>query len=197
MANKQIIPDRLTEALGKSIVDFLNVDLAAAWGSSVDVKLGHPDFNYDKVRDEQGQWQTRDLSVAPLVVIYPMFDGSRPFAMSPKDDVYERLTQFRVNCLADSHFAILSLTGTLQSVLDGADAGTGGIPVSDPDSGAPLGTAYIDTETAISAIFSGPGESVSESTDSPEGKSQFQNFKHRSSIIFTVPIRKTRGSKVI
>jgi hypothetical protein len=102
----------------------------------------------------------------------------------------------RLDMAAGSHRAIINLSDTMESILDGSENGTGGFLVKDPDTASGVCYAYFDDQGRLSTVFSGPGNSADFEGSLPAGKSQFENLKHRASIVVNVEIRKTRGSKV-
>lgn len=197
MPNSQTVKDRLDEAVAKSIIDFFNSDLVTAWGGAVEIVEGTPDFDYERRAVQAGGVEPRDLNTRPLVVLIPQGGGSGPWAMSPAGGEYDRSLRFRLNLAAKDHWAILSLKGTVEAVMDGAAGGTGGITLKHPDTAAALGTIYFDDEIRLSNLFSGPGDSDFGAAQSPEGKSQFSNLKHRASMLFGINVRKPRGTAVI
>lgn len=197
MPNLQTVKDRLDEAVAKSIIGFLNTDLVTAWGSAVEIVQGTPDFDYERRPTTTGGHEPRDLNVKPLVVLIPQGGGSGPWAISPAGGEYERSLRFRLNLAAKDHWAIVTLKGTVEAVMDGAASGTGGFTLKHPDTQVALGTLYFDDEIRPSNLFAGPGENDFGAAGAPEGKSQFSNLKHRASMLFGVNVRKPRGAAVI
>jgi hypothetical protein len=197
VANSQTQKDRFREALVKSLIDMVRADLSAAWGGSgVEIVEGHPEFDWDRRPTAAGGTEPRDLSSKPLVVLAPIDGSTGPFAISPAGDEVVRSTLMRLDMAAGSHRAIINLSDTMESILDGSENGTGGFLVKDPDTSSGVCYAYFDDQGRLSTVFSGPGNSADFEGSLPAGKSQFENLKHRASIVVNVEIRKTRGSKV-
>lgn len=198
MANTTVIIDRYAEAALKSMADFLAADLLVAWGSpGVEIVLGTPDLDFDHRMKADGTREKRDLAVRPFVVLTPRDVRTGAWAISPRNDNVERGMAVRVDVMAADHFKLLNLMSTLQSVLDGAKSSTGGFDIKDPDPpNAVSGVAYFDPNPN-SAVLSGPGDIGEEGRAFPTGKAQYDNLKHRASMLVTFSVAKKRGSKVI
>lgn len=206
MANTVTQQDRFAEAALKSMADFLTADLAAAWGGAgVEVVLATPDFDPDFRLKPDATREKRDLSAKPLCALLPRSVGTGPWAISPSGDEVERSMAVRIDLMASDHFKLLNLVSTVESVLDGAKSSTGGFDVKDPDGPDPdadppddgiRGVIYFD-DAQVSAILSGPGDTADEGHAFPSGKAQYENLKHRASILVSFSVAKVRGSKVM
>lgn len=195
MANSQTTKDLLAQSVTRSLVAVLRTDLTAAWGSAVEVKETHPDFDYDRRPLADGTTEARDLTISPFVGVGEVATSNAPYGMSNKENRTAQTFILSILVLAKSHTDLKNLHRTLQSVLDGLDSGRGAYPLLDPSDDSDTGEEALLGDVVDGGVF-GPGDEVERSAGPTAGKDLAQNLKHRARLALVVETYKRRGTSV-